>query len=417
MSASSAGSVRDQDFVAFADRYRTLIHGCALLLAADPDRADRLAESVLARSGARPPDGDRLTNALGELVRPRPAFFAPPWSAGGRVELREGRTRDTPRMLADLQRLAPEPRAALVLLVYAGLSSAEAATVLKTNAATVEMWAQQASALLTAARPGMRPLGWLPDELRAVASAHLEQRPPTDAAADLAHAGQLVRQRRARHAAALVAAVVVLVLGLVGAVRVGTGTPAAAPPPVSAPQSVLPSPTVDHPGTVTAQCDIKVPSCQATVMRDWRTAMARVTADRLDPDSQYFTGYSFSYDPRYETPSFWKGGDGALGLEVFRQDRGGTEVYLQIATGYSAAVRCGRTTGQGCVSQRFLDGNRFSLSESTQLSEGIEVQYSPDGDQVITVVARNASRGRPLSVTRGDLIDLVQDPRLRLPVI
>jgi hypothetical protein len=152
-------------------------------------------------------------------------------------------------------------------------------------------------------------------------------------------------------------------------------------------------------------------------MRRWRTAMSEVVASRLDPEGSYFTGYSFSYDPRYESRTFWAGGDGALGLEVFRLDGGATEVYVQVATGYDTAVRCGATTRSRCEGQRFMNGNRFTLSTTTQLDRGIEVQHRPDGDQVITVVARNTTRGKVLDVTRADLIELVQDPRLRLPVI
>ena len=45
----------------------------------------------------------------------------------------------------------------------------------------------------------------------------------------------------------------------------------------------------------------------------------------------------------------------------------------------------------------------------------MEVQYKPNGDQVITAIARNTSKGRVLDLSTSDLIDLVQDPRLRLP--
>jgi hypothetical protein len=43
------------------------------------------------------------------------------------------------------------------------------------------------------------------------------------------------------------------------------------------------------------------------------------------------------------------------------------------------------------------------------------VQYSPKGDEVITVVAHNTQRGKMLDISTGDLINLVEDDRLRLP--
>jgi hypothetical protein len=45
----------------------------------------------------------------------------------------------------------------------------------------------------------------------------------------------------------------------------------------------------------------------------------------------------------------------------------------------------------------------------------MEVQYSPAGTEVITVIAHNTQRGKVLEIDRGDLIKLVQDPRLHLP--
>ncbi len=409
----------DSDFLAFADESRDLLRSCSLLLVGDAARADRLAESVVARRGGHAASGtERWAATWADLVRPRPASFEPPWSPGERVQLLDGTERLSSPLLTELQRLPPEPRASLVLSQYAGLPAAEVAVVMQTSVATVQMWAQQALGALAEGRPERRQPGRLTEELRATAEQHLASRPAGSALTDLAHARQLVRRRRLRNAAALVAAMVVLVLGTVSVLRSGTPAPEAGRlPSVSAPPTPAPVPTASHSGVVTARCDINNPSCQATVMRDWRTSMARVAASHLDPRGRYFTGYSFSYDRRYETPSFWKGGDGALGLEVYRLSGGATEVYLQIATGYDQAVRCGRTTDQTCASMRFMDGNRFTLSAGTRVSDGIEVQYRPDGDQVITVVARNTVRGKALDVTRGDLINLVQDPRLRLPVI
>ena len=62
-----------------------------------------------------------------------------------------------------------------------------------------------------------------------------------------------------------------------------------------------------------------------------------------------------------------------------------------------------------------MAGNSYLLTDSTVAGGGIEVQYSPNGDEVITVIARNTQRGQILAIGTGDLIKLVQDERLRLP--
>ena len=62
-----------------------------------------------------------------------------------------------------------------------------------------------------------------------------------------------------------------------------------------------------------------------------------------------------------------------------------------------------------------MDGNSYLITDSTLADGGIEVQFCPTGDQVITVVVRNTQRGKSLDISNGDLIKLVQDPRLRLP--
>jgi SAM-dependent MidA family methyltransferase len=114
-------------------------------------------------------------------------------------------------------------------------------------------------------------------------------------------------------------------------------------------------------------------------------------------------------------PSYWDGQGGALAFEMFRLDKGATEVYLQVATSRKFAVRCGATTRQQCQQVRFLDGNSFLLTETTSVRQGMEVQYSPAGEEVITVIAHNTQRGQILDIDRGDLIKLVQDARLHLP--
>jgi hypothetical protein len=164
-------------------------------------------------------------------------------------------------------------------------------------------------------------------------------------------------------------------------------------------------------------CDPSSATCRSQILLKWRSKMAEVASSYLDPTGEYFSGfgYYYYYDNRYDTPGFWSGHGGALAFQMFRLDKGATEVYLQIATSRTVAVRCGATTRQQCSRMKFMDGNFFLLSESTLVRRGIEVQYSPSGQEVITVIARNTQRGKVLDISRGDLIKLVQDERLRLP--
>ena len=67
-----------------------------------------------------------------------------------------------------------------------------------------------------------------------------------------------------------------------------------------------------------------------------------------------------------------------------------------------------------CQTARFTDGNQMRLSLSHTVAEGVEVQYRPNR-QVITIIGRNTSRGKPFNLTSAELVDLVQDPRLQLP--
>ncbi len=400
-------------YLDFAARSRGLVAGVALLLVGEPERADRLAQTVLARRvPAHGPARELLSTALAEVVRPRPGWFSPPWSAASRVELVDAGAARPPRpvLLAELQQLPLEQRAAVVLGQYAGLSAEAVAGVLGSDVPAVERAVQLAYRTLAAGRPERLLPGRLAEELRSTA-ASASGGPSGDPTSDLRHGRRLERRRLTRRASALVAAVLVVVVGATTVLGSRPEVPESSDVPSTSASSPSPDPRV------AALCDVREPTCQATVMRAWRAEMARVIASHLDPSGRYFSGYTFSYDERYESSGFWAGGDGALGLEVYRLDGGATEVYLQVASSYATATRCGSTTGGRCEGLRFMDGNRFTLSTSTQLSKGLEVQHRPDGDQVITIAARNTSRGRVLALTRADLIDLVQDPRLRLPVI
>ena len=142
--------------------------------------------------------------------------------------------------------------------------------------------------------------------------------------------------------------------------------------------------------------------------------MANVVQSYIDPQGRYFSGYGYRYDERYDSPGFWSGNGGALAFEMFRLNKGATVVFLQIATS-----RPGRRAVRG--------DDRWDLSRpdvpqrqllhphpDDQRDEGMEVQYRL-ADRVITVIARNTTKGQAWEIPRGDLIELVEDPRLKLP--
>jgi hypothetical protein len=79
-------------------------------------------------------------------------------------------------------------------------------------------------------------------------------------------------------------------------------------------------------------------------------------------------------------------------------------------------VKCGETTHHPCSDETFLSGNTFNLTQTTTVEEGMEVQYRLIG-RVITVIARNTTKGQAWEIPRGELIALVEDPRLKLPAI
>ena len=80
--------------------------------------------------------------------------------------------------------------------------------------------------------------------------------------------------------------------------------------------------------------------------------MAVVVGSYLDPEGEYFSGYGYRYDARYDDPGFWTGQGGALAFEMFRMDQGATTVYVQIATSRRTAVRCGETVERTAASGR-----------------------------------------------------------------
>ena len=394
---------RDAQFASLVATHRERLRGCAWLLTPDPQLTARLCEVALATLYSRwSRVGDPVVAAYRLLVDIDPGRVSTPWRPVERVQLIDELPShpSRPGLARDLSQLEPALRRIVVLQHVAKLPTGQLAAAIGLPAERVAELTRSARQVLVSQDPRRAD-----DEvLRQQFDQALTAMPPAEASADDAGHGRLLsRRRRLRQGLGAAVAMVAVTLG---AMQLSATDPAA-----SLPATDLPAP---DPRPV-ASCDPTQQTCKASLLRDWRAEMATVTTGHLDPRHTYFTGHSYSYDARYDSPTFWTRQGGSLGLDVFRVQRGATQVFVQIATERRFATRCGQTTRQRCVTMRFMDGNRFSLSESTDLRRGLEVQYSPDGTEVITIAARNIAAGRPLSVTRGDLITLAQDERLRLP--
>jgi DNA-directed RNA polymerase specialized sigma24 family protein len=397
-------AIRDDEYAAVVDRERPLIKATAYLLTGDPVHAERIVQLVFAQLYARWPrvPHPRLV-ALRAVVHTARTSVHLPWESRERVELLDV----TPPVLAavepivpDLRILTYDQRVAVVLDRYAGLTTAQIAQVLGRPAGEVLSIAGRARNMLAAGHPERADDEALAQEL--MEAIPYDIRDSHGSANDLAHGRRLVRRRWIQRGSAALAAVVLIVAAVVLIDPMHPPAPQAAPPvPTSVP--------------FRQGCDPSSATCRAQILFKWRSKMVEVTRSYLDPTGEYFSGFGYSYNSRYDTPGFWTGQGGALAFEMFRLDKGATEVYLQIATSRKFAVRCGATTDQQCSRMKFMDGNFFLLSESTVVRSGIEVQYSPSGEEVITVIARNTQRGKVLDISRGDLIKLVQDERLHLP--
>ena len=393
----------DEEYAAVVERERPLIQATAYLMTGDPAQAGRIVQLVFAQLYGRWPRVlDVRLEALRAAVNAARAPVDLPWEFRERIELIDGPppVAAGEPIIADLLTLRFSERVAIVLERYAGLSSAAIAEVLEWPVEHVPSLLLRARAALAAGHPARSSDAALTRELTDAVPYDLRE--SHGSADDLAHGRRLIRRRWIQRASvALVAAVLI---GVAGVLLVPT-RPSVAP--------LAPSVPVATPSG--QACDTSRATCRAKVLFGWRSDMAAVAASYLDPRGRYFSGFGYSYDNRYDVPGFWDGQGGALAFEMFRLDKGATEIYLQIATSRKYAVSCGFTTRQPCQRMRFMDGNSFLLTETTSVRQGMEVQYSPAGTEVITVIAHNARRGQVLEIDRGDLIKLVQDPRLHLP--
>ncbi len=198
------------------------------------------------------------------------------------------------------------------------------------------------------------------------------------------------------------------VLVLVGAAVVILMAASTFPRPTPDASLPLPGPSVPTPG---ATCDLSSEECRVVQTARWRDNTAKILREHLDPEDVYFTGYSYSANARYTAGPRLN----ALGLEIYRLEGGGTEVFVQVARSDADALRCGTVTHHRCVRQRLADGQKFWMTTTDGMQDGIEIQHSPEGSYVVTLVARNVRGGSAPEVTYGDLIAVAEDPRLQLP--
>jgi DNA-directed RNA polymerase specialized sigma24 family protein len=403
-------ATHDQEYAAVVERERPLIQVTAYLLTGDLDRAERLVQLVFAQVyGRLPTVQPSRVEALQALVRAARGPIRLPWEHRQRFELMDGLPPmpDVAPIVADLGRLSYEQRVAIVLDRYAGLSSGQIAGILQCAVDKVLLLAQQARIALAVGHPERSNDEALAQELRyAIPHDLLEPNRSTD---DLAHGRQLAHRRWLRRGSAALVAVLLIVVAAGVLLQTRRSVQSVRSVPQLGSSAPISKPSEEN-------CDsASTAACRSKILLKWRSEMAEVASSYLDPSGEYFSGFGYYYNSRYDMPSFWSGQGGALAVKIFRLDKGATEVYLQVATSRKFAVRCGATTGQKCLFLQFMDGNSYLLTDSTLADGGIEVQYSPKGDEVITVIARNTQRGQMLEISRGDLIKLVQEERLSLP--
>jgi DNA-directed RNA polymerase specialized sigma24 family protein len=397
-------AIRDEEYAAVVERERPLIQATAYLLTGDPVQADRVVQLVFAQLyGHWPGQSHPHVEALQAVVRTARAPVHLPWEYRERVQLIDGPppVPAAEQIVVDLRTLTYEQRVAIVLDRYARLSISQIAQVLRLPADDVLRLTGEARAALVVGHTARTSDEILTEELRGAIPYDIRE--SHGSADDLTHGRRLSRRRWIQRGAAALVAVVLVVVGTVLLVptRPQVVPQAASSAPISTPAR--------------RECDRTTMVCRSQILLKWRSEMSEIAASYLDPEGQYFSGFGYAYDSRYDMPSFWAGQGGALAFEMFRLSRGATEVYIQVATSRKFAVRCGATTHQQCLAFHFMDGNSYLMTDSTIASGGIEIQHCPSGDQVITVVVHNTQRGKSLEISNADLINLVRDPRLRLP--
>lgn len=399
---------RDTAFTAFVARDRKILLGATFLMFGSLSRADDVVSATLARLyGEWPGLRGARRSALAQVLSGLPVSGDVSGRPRVRFELVDVALHESPRLvgvLADLAELDPQTRRAVILDRYVGLSPVELAEVLDTDQGPGQSLAERAVYELAARDPSRAVATILNEQLKAAAAA-TDTLPASESAEDLSRGRLVLRRRRARWA---VAAVTVGVVALLGATQIF---------PASRPGQLDGAPTPSTgPTPSAAACSPREESCEAGLVRRWRNQTSAIAISYLDPGQRYFSGYTFSYDDSYDSPGYWRGDGGVLGFDLFRLDAGSTEVYIQIASSSAFALKCGQMTRHVCLPLQAVGGSVYSVTDSSTVSEGMEAQFSPNGRYVISVVARNTTGGRSLRITMAQLLTLISDARLRLPI-
>jgi hypothetical protein len=398
---------REISFAAFVTEQRPRLQGVAYLLHGNVLDAENVVDASLAQLyDSWPLIGNAEDAAFRRLLDVRLADLDLPWQRQSRIELVDWASArmGSNGIVGDLAGLQPDQRRAVVLELFAQLPILRIAGILDQGAPDVQRLARSAREQLVAWNPARADDAILQAEL-ADAIPH-DLRTALPAAIDLAHGRQLVRHRVGRRLAVTAAAVVALASVALWAPRASLSQEGSGPP--------VPMPSAAQP-TEPPPCQKSDEACRIHVLSTWRSEIAEIVRSYVDPNRTYYAGYSYEAEPIYETRSFWQGRGGVLGVDLSPSSGNSTMIFIQVATADDLAIRCGQLTMQECFSHRFMDGNYFTLTETTDPTDGIEVQFTPSGYEVVTIVARDIRRGRSLHIGTGDLIKAVQDPRLRLP--
>lgn len=411
-------SARDREFAEFAKCESAPLLRCAYLCHGQETLARDVVESALASAYAhwKRPESARL-ETLRLVSQPEASNLYLPWRSKRRVHLLDvtpTRSSSTSMLVRELNELPDEARRVLVLSLIGELTTSQLSSVVGTGEDDVQRRLDVAQDRMHSRRAVYGSRGTLTEALhRAVPSGLSEsQRHPET---DRAHGLYLLKARRRRVlalATAAVAAVILVVQG-VGSFRPETDISSQRPAPVA---SIIPksAPTfAPLPPETEAPCNTNNIACRDVITKLWMYEIFDVAMEYVDPEGDYFT--IVGYDEDKDVSWLGDGAGGALGVNVISLD-GGTQLYVQIATSRELAVQCGARTDRSCVRQRFLSGNWYTLTESPNAIEGIEVQFAPY-DEVITIVARDSGEGKTLPIDRGQLMQMIEDPRLRLPAI